>query len=152
MVSRCFVFFLLSADASQYTPKKNHSASIHWRGEVKGISHTRMPQLRRSSKMAGLGKHEMREGGRAFKPGAHDDKDGARGGLLASSLASIFIPQALREYSFEVGADPALGPPNKQELVPKMAGSSPGDFHPFRSANCIPNRPRQVIWPCPLGW
>src|ERR1700740_2808524 len=89
MVSRCLVFFLLSADASQYTPKKSHSASMHWRGEVKGISHTRMPQLRRSSKMAGLGKHEMREGGRAFKPGAWDDKDGTRTACWQAKASSF---------------------------------------------------------------
>src|SRR6266705_68421 len=75
MVSRCLVFFLLSADASQYAPKRSHSASIHWRGEVKCISHTRMPQLRRWSKMAGLCKCEIeRAVERLIKPGALDEK------------------------------------------------------------------------------
>src|SRR6516162_4429997 len=53
--------------------------------------------------MAGLGNHEMRERGRAFKPGAWDKR-----------AVSIFIPKALRRMAALVTSIPSGAQPHSE--------------------------------------
>src|SRR5215472_2735918 len=87
--------------------------------------------------MAGLGKHEMRERGRAFKPGAWDDKDGTREACWQAKASSVDFHSSSVKANTRLQRLFPLWAAQQQELVSEMAGSSPGDLHPVRSATAF---------------
>ena len=76
--------------------------------------------------MAGLGKHELRERGRAFKPGAWDDKDGTREACWQAKASSFDFHSSGVKANTRLRRLFPIWAAQQQELFSEMAGSSPG--------------------------